>query len=244
VLKVIYSGAFQNVDNWTKFSLAPDRQLNNPTLGPEKVRNLEISGTWNIFDYLSTDITYFRASYSDIVGTARVKYIDENGEEKETSQHQGVGTILIQGLQGNVNYKKGNYSAYLNYTFNHPYNTEQNKETRVGDIPDFSFNIGGNASFLKNKLNIHLRMNYVGEKPTGKNTTISKNPNDKIPAYTIFSGAVTYQLIKGLALQLYVNNILNKEYFHPGVRSAEGSYNAAIIPQNERNFMTKLLVDF
>ena len=81
-------------------------------------------------------------------------------------------------------------------------------------------------------------------RPTGANTTISSNPLDEIDPYFILNGAVTFQATKNIAVQLTANNLLNNEYFHPGVRSANGGYYASALPQNEFNMMGRVFIDF
>ena len=47
-----------------------------------------------------------------------------------------------------------------------------------------------------------------------------------------------------MSLQVIMNNILDKEYAHPGARSADGKILASMFPQNRRNTMLRLLADF
>ena len=242
ILKGMYSQAFMDASYWTKFGTTPGRLLNNPTLTPEEVDNTEISAAWKINNYLFTDIGAYHSNYDGIVGTARVQFEDEDGTIVETEQHQALGSLTIQGLYGNFRVKYMNYSACLNYTYTSPYNTTETEKVRIGDIADHQFNAIANVLFFE-KLNINLRLNYVGEKPTGAETTISSNPLTKIDPYTILSGAISYKIHKAITLQVTINNILDTEYYHPGIRSANGDYYASVMPQNELNYMLKLYVD-
>lgn len=235
IFKAIYAEAFKDADNWTKYSTTKGRKLSNPTLEPEKARNIEISAGWHFAENAFADIVAYRTSYSNVVGTADVVYDGEN-----TTQHQAIGSLCIMGLQGTANYKYKNYDMYLNYTLTNPQNTQGDEDVRIGDIASYQINAGINARFLEH-LNFNLRMNHVGERKTGSNTTISENPYDKINGYTVFNGAVTYDnIIDGLSGQVVVNNIFDAKYYDPGVRSADGIYYAARLPQNERNFMVSL----
>jgi outer membrane receptor protein involved in Fe transport len=242
-LKFIYSEAYKDAGFWTKYGVTAGRLLNNPNLKPEKVQNYETSVLWNISKNLFIDFSAYIANYNNAVGTVIVDYVDESGDTIQTTQHQAIGSMQISGIQSNIIYKTNHYSAYFNYTYTHPYNTENDEKIRIGDIASHKFNAGIDVFLLK-KLNINLRMNYVGEKPVGKNTTISENPLNKIDAYWLFNGSVAYKISTNFRLQLSVNNILNNLYYDPGVRSADGIYYAARLPQNERNFMLKLFVDF
>ena len=189
------------------------------------------------------DFSAFHANYTNAIGTVVVDYIDEQGDTTQTTQHQAVGSMEITGIQSNIIYKRKSYSAYFNYTYTYPYNTESNNKIRIGDIASHKFNAGIDV-FIFKKLNINLRVNYVGERPVGINTTISENPLNQINAYWLFNGSFGYKISKNLRLQLSVNNILNNQYYDPGVRSADGVYYATKLPQNERNFMFNIYVDF
>jgi outer membrane cobalamin receptor len=243
IIKLIYSEAFLDAPNWAKFSTTPGRLLNNPSLEPEKVKNLELNNSIFLSNYFTTDFTLYNAYYEGALGTADVTYIDENGNLITTTQNQALGSLHIYGAQAEIKYKKNGNTAYLNYTYTNPNNTEENSNIRVGDIASHQVNIGGYIT-LKEKLIVSLRMNFVGEKPTGSETTISSNPYNKIDAYTILHSSITYNINKNLSLQGTINNILNTEYFHPGVRSANGEYYAARLPQNERNIQLKILYNY
>ena len=239
VFKLIYSEAFMDASYWTKYGTTPGRLLNNPNLSPEKVKNLEFGWSWPLTNNLLFQSSTYFSHYDGTVGTAKVSYVDENGNTVETTQHQAVGSLEIYGAQANLTYRYKNYSVYLNYSYTNPYDITEGK-VRIGDIASHKANIGANA-LLFNKLNINIRANYVGEKPTGASTTISSNPYDKIEPYFIVNGAIRYNLYKNISIQATINNILNKEYYDPGVRSANGVYYAARIPQYGRNFMVKLI---
>lgn len=242
ILKAIYSEAFMDASNWTKYSTTPGRLLNNPNLKPEKVKNFETSFGWKLNDYFFIDATVFHAFYNGAVGTVDVSFVNYEGDTIQTTQHQAIGNVSIQGLQSNLYFNYSNYSVYANYTFTNPYKIT-NVKTRIGDIASHHINFGINALFF-NKLNLNLRANWSGEKLTGKETTVSSNPLDKIDAYFILNSAISYRIYKNISAQIIINNILDKEYFDPGVRSANGIYYASKMPQNKRNFLLKLNLNF
>ena len=241
IIKGIYSEAFMDAGYWTKFGTTPGRLLNNPTLEPEKVRNSEISFGWKVNDFLYAEMLGYNSNFEGAVGTQTVIY-EEDGTTIETTQHQPIGNLQIQGVQSRLNFKYNNYSAYANYTFSNPYKIEDGNRIRIGDIASHQVNLGFNVLYFR-KLNINLRTNLVGAKPTGENTTVSSNPVNEIDAYFILNGAISYTVYKRISLQVSVNNILDRQYFHPGVRSANGDYYSSQIPQNERNFMGKLIIE-
>jgi outer membrane receptor for ferrienterochelin and colicin len=241
VLKAIYSEAFKDASFWTKYSTTPGRLLNNPGLPPEKVKNIDASVGWKLSSIAYIDLTGFYAVYDGVVGTAEVTFTDDEGDIITTTQHQPIGSLDISGLQSNINFKLNNYTAYVNYTFTNPYNTTGTKRVRIGDIASHQINIGANANFKTTTMS--LRCNWVGKKETGKNTTISANPFDFIDPYFVMNGAISQKIWKGISAQISIFNIFNTEYFHPGVRSANGTYYAARLPQYERHLMAKLIVE-
>ena len=243
IFKAIYSEAFMDAGYWTKYSTTPGRLLNNPNLKPEKVKNTEFSFAWKANDYFFTDLVVYNSYYSGAVGTVDVSFVNDEGKTVQTTQHQAIGNLFIQGLQSNLYFNYSNFSAYLNYTFTRPYKVTNTEKIRVGDIAAHHLNFGLNATFF-NKLNLNLRTNIVGERPTGKETTVVNNPLNKIDAYFLLNGTISYKIYKEISAQFIANNILDKEYFDPGVRSANGVYYAAKMPQNRRNFMLKLNIDF
>lgn len=236
VFKAIYSTAFLEPTYFQKYATSASRLLNNPLLQDEKVKNLDISASYSLKD-ISAEISYYSATYSDVVST---KVVDYN--TSSTTQFQSTGALAVSGFQAGITYKYSNYSAYFNFTYTDP--KDDITGLRIGDIATSSFNIGANAVLFDN-LNINLRANVVGAKPTGKNTTVSGNPLTEIDGYFLLSGAIGYMNIfdTGVSAQIACNNILDLEYYDPGVRSADNVIYASRVPQNERNFMIRLMLD-
>ncbi len=86
------------------------------------------------------------------------------------------------------------------------------------DITRRSLNIGFNAVF-RDRLNVNLRMSYIGYRKTGRGTTVASNPFTEIDAYTVVNAAMTYRgtgsFFQRLKLQLAVQNLLDKETIIP-----------------------------
>ena len=244
VLKAIYSEAFQNASNWTKFSTSDIRQLNNPTLLPEEVTNIEFSVGYHPSKALFADVQFYRSVYNGVVGTALVAY-----EGGFTQQHQAIGALQISGVQANVRYQFEKLDVYANYTFCNPLNNKiedgvlTGEYQRVGDIASHHANIGANI-LLFDCVNVNTRVNYIGTRPVGEGTSVATNPGD-FPAVALLNATVTWQNpIKGVDIQLRCNNIFNTEYSDPGVRSADGTLYSYRTPQLKRNFLIRILYDF
>jgi hypothetical protein len=59
---------------------------------------------------------------------------------------------------------------------------------------------------------------------------------------TVFNGAISYNgLLPGLNLEIVCNNILNKKYYDPGTKAADGVLNPTSILQRERHFVFRIL---
>jgi len=245
IAKVIYSEAFKDASNWTKFTTNPQRALPSPELQPERVKNLEVSLAYLLPGKFYAEVVAYNSNYTGVIGTKTVPY---NGGT--TSQNFALGALKIQGIQAHTWLKFQNYSVYANFTFTNPQNNiiENEKLTnryeRVGDIAAINVNWGVNALYFKN-LNINLRFNYVGERPTGKGTSVPLNTAE-FPAHLLINLAITYDnLIRNyLTLQLVCNNLTNVAYYDPGIRNADGTVYTNRVPQYGRNFMIKTLINF
>jgi len=243
VFKAIYSEAFKAASNWVKFSTSPSRQLSNPDLDPEKVRNVDLNLGWRMRQGIALDLVGYWAQYSDIVGTAQVVL---NGAE--TTQNQAQGKLRIRGIQMNGTWDFKEYRLFGNYTFTDPVIFEdaqgRSLDVRMGDIARHRVNLGVNALF-REKINLNLRLNRVGKRQTGPGTSVESNPFSVIEAYTVVNGTLSYDgLAPGLGVQLIIHNLFDQRYFHPGVRSADGKILAALLPQNTRNTMVRFLYQF
>lgn len=245
VFKAIYSEAFLDASSFNKFSTSATRTLNNPTLAPEKVRNIEFSARYGLNKNSFIEIAAYRAYYNNILQTATV-VLPSGGT---TSQFQATGEARIQGLQVAAQADINTYlTAVANFSITDPKSIIETKEggdstVRFGDISKYSFNAALNARLLKGRLNLNLRTNIVGDKPTGAATTVTTNPHDKIEAYALLHGTVTIGIVKQVKLQFSCNNIFNTAYYSPGIRGADDKQYAAEVPQPTRNYNIRLLLD-
>ncbi|MCX6225504.1 MAG: TonB-dependent receptor plug domain-containing protein [Bacteroidia bacterium] len=240
-LKAIYSKGIMNVSNWTKYSAAGNR-IPNPYLKTENIQNFELSAGYRMNKSFQADLTVYRNYIDNVVGTAKVEGIPGK------IQNQNIGKFQITGFQANALYQVESFSAYFNYTFCDPkqtYSEAGEVNNRVGDISSHQFNLGADKLFFK-QLNVNLRLNFSGKRPTGTGTTVPLN-TDAFPAVAILNGAISYsnsKIVRGLALQVVCNNILNTNYFHPGTKAADGINSPTGILQRGRHFLIKLSYDF
>ncbi len=245
--KAIYAEAFKDATNREKFSTAAGkRELSNPLLEPEKVKNLELLIGKDYKDKLNLNISMYRSIYSNII--QEVKVLREDGTY--TNQNQAKGKALVYGINAfsDINFDK--LSFYVNYTFTMPYELNpvdsENipitdslgnpySKLRISDIATHSANFGVNYEMNKN-WNFNLRTNFVGNKQTGEGTTVPTNTSEFDP-YFLLNSTISWSLPKfNFQFQLIVNNILNTEYFSPGLDYASNELSSQLV-QNGRYFL-------
>ncbi len=246
VLKAIYSEAFKDASNFQKYAtITGQRDQANLGLEPEQVKNVELSTGWQVWEDLSFDVALYDARYSQVVELG----VTPDGS---TTQFQNTGALRIQGLQANAALDLGEWTLWGNYTWADPRNTEPKGsdglplggERPIGDIAEHQVNLGVGAR-LRDRFDLNLRLNWVGTKNTGRDTTVEANPFEEIDAYLVAHASLTYEgILPGTSLQLVVHNLFDEEYYHPGPRSADGDVLTARSPQPERSVYLRLLYSF
>jgi outer membrane receptor for ferrienterochelin and colicins len=251
--KAIYSQAFQDASDFQRFSTNPGvRDLSNPALTPEIVKNYELSAAWQPSQRFSLDAAAYQATYTGIAQLRQVAY-----GQATTTQFQSLGTQQIRGLQADASYTQGRWTLFGNYTFTAPYETDPKdslgqpqldgrglpiSRLRIADIASHRANLGVDTA-LSGGLRADLRLQFVGPRPTGAGTTNPTNPVARLGSALVANAALTYQTrLPGAKVQLLVDNLFDKRYSDPGVRTADGSVYAATIPQPGRAVYLRLSV--
>ncbi len=233
VVKGIYAQAFQDAPNFQKFETIPgQRELANPTLAPERVRNFELSASWRPRRDFDLQLVGYSAKYEGIVAEVSGVPCPSTLTCTTTNQFQNAGRLAINGLQGEAHWNPGVFRLTANYTYTHP--MDPDRDLRVGDIASHRVNLLGGWTYA-NRLELEGRLNWVMGRVTGKGTTVDRNPYTEIPNYAILGAAVTYRrLLPGLDLQLSVENLFDTLYYDPSLRNPSGFPIAARIPQAGR----------
>ncbi|WP_201981925.1 TonB-dependent receptor plug domain-containing protein [Hymenobacter rubidus] len=227
VLKGIYAQAFKDASFLQKYGTTTARALANPTLEPERVRNFEGSIYFQATQQLSAAIVAYHSSYNNAVGTAQAFL--PNGTP--TQQFQPLGSRRIWGLQAEGGYKATQLNIWWNATYTNPIDSPTG--LRISDIADYTANAG--ADYQWHKLSLYLSGNLVGARKTGAGTSGSNNPQQNFDPFLILNSNLTlHNVINGLSLQASVNNLLDKEYFVPGIREADNILIASRFPQDRR----------
>ena len=247
-IKTNYSKGFQNVSLYNKFSTGGNR-IPNPSLKPEEIQYLDASvlGSsenqkfkWNFTSFVY-DVK--NAIYS------RVTDLGFNQNVNETD-YVALGAML------NFKYRNKFIRVDLNSTFIDAYegdlsplevlsqefsSEEEVQEKRVGDLAQFRLNFGL-TTFLNNDFfqsSFNIRANYVGKKQVGETTTqflnFGLNQSNIIPEYLVLNSNFIFGFNKlpSIKFAFSLNNILNKLYYHPGIRSASGKFDLNLRNEGE-----------
>ena len=243
--KAIYSESFLDASNFVKYATDPGvRDLPNPGLQPETAKNLELSASWQISEDFWLDVVAYDSKFSGAV--QQVSGVPcgppDCATPRTTSQFQAVGALSIRGLQLRSSLSYKDFDFWGNYSYVDPFNEQTG--TRVGDIASHQLNLGVNAE-LGERFNANLRFNYVGVKDTGPGTDVPTNLFDEIDSYLVAHASLTYRnLLAHSALQLTINNLFDQEYYHPGLRGADGTNLAARLPQPGRAAYLRLSMKY
>lgn len=241
VFKGIYTEAFKDASYLQKYATNRERQLNNPTLQPERVKNMEGSVSVRFNKALSFNVSGYVANYSNAVGLAAAT----TPAGLPTQQFQALGRQRIWGIQSEVRYDIKNLNVWGNLTHSSPRDLSkvEGQKIPVSDIAPWSANLGAVYEPVKN-LSISVTNNYVSARKTGAGTSGSSNPITRFkPIYLLNSTLTYHNILNMLSLQVQVSNVLNHEYFVPGIRAAEGITSASRYPQEGRVFSVGLLFD-
>lgn len=254
VFKGIYSEAFKDATNFDKYSVVTGiRDVPNPSLPPEKVKNAEISVSWENALTKKEGLKFFMEASAHFTNYSGV--IETQLNSQNLLQNQNLGALEIIGgqLHSLIEFNK-NIKLNFNYTYTSPYNISTNEDLsnptriRVGDIATHKGNIILNWKFIKIKdskgyhFNWNNRLNISGERLTGNNTTVSDNNVDSVAAFTILNSYFSYSNKFGLTFGIGIDNVLDTDWLVPGARTASGVY-ASVIPQAGRNYFFNFRYD-
>ena len=231
--KAIYSEAFKDASFLTKYATT-DTRIANPGLEPEKVKNAELSMILKPIANLYFEVNAYSSIYSNVISEIAV------GNGLTQNQASTTGN-KIKGLQATLNYSYKAFDLWANYTFTEP--LDESVGLRISDIPSHSANAGFNVKLLK-KVNINFRANYVGTRETGLNTAGSSNPLNEVASYLTLHSNVNLELFKGFNMGILINNIMDEDSYHPGIRTADNITSSSVFLQNKRGIMLRANYNF
>jgi outer membrane receptor protein involved in Fe transport len=147
------------------------------------------------------------------------------------------------GAQMNTQWKVNRFIDFnTNATVNHsvfltPSSTNPDEITtlKTAQISDFTLYAGLGTKFLKDKIYFYISSNVVGNKYTGKGTSLANSTQlITIPGYQLINAALKVDIFQNITFQVIGRNLLNHYYAAPGIRSASGSQ-SSLVPQPGRN---------
>ena len=250
IIRFQYAEAFQEADDWHKFGTDFDlRPYNSADLEPEKLRSFDLGATVNLKNRLLISGTAYYTIVSNFITE-----VDNDSLNPYHGYTTGIhfenlssGEVTIYGYEFNFNLKlsssfslNGNVSGAFNYDFNN---------VLIGDIAPVKIYMGALYNY-QNKISLYTKINYVSSKKT---INWQENPNID-PIYTNIDEFLILGInlniidmlgyVNGLDFNIKVDNLLNKEYYNPGPRSADGvKYNARVL-QPGFNIMVGLTYTF
>jgi outer membrane receptor protein involved in Fe transport len=117
-------------------------------------------------------------------------------------------------------------------------------DVRVGDIARHRANLGVSAP-LGRRLDLDLRVNYLGARQTGPGTDVPTNPFREVGGATLLNAALRLkEILPGTDLQLSADNLTDRRTFDPGIRQADGINTTARVRQPGRSFYLRLSTRF
>lgn len=229
--KFMYGRAFKSPTIFNLYSTTIDeRELSSPELEPEIVDNVELSSRY-LTEWLDVEAVAYFANYRRVLRQESVPFNDG-----VTGQFKSEGRLRIGGGHIAVNARWRKFNNYLNYSFVSPYSLDiagTGDWMRETSIAPHRLNIGSNYNI--GDFNFNLRLNVVGSKPL-RNSKGNNNSSASLPAYALLNGAVSYRIPNSaIFIDVMVNNILNTEYFSPGVGQADDVIYASRLPQPRIN---------
>jgi len=192
--KLLYTEAYRAPKVWD-FSDG----IGNPDLVPEEMQSLELAVGYSFTDHLRCELSAYRNVLTNCLSR----------EDTDAGwRWVNMGRVNTTGLEGSVEYRKGKWKSYLNYTYT---DSEDEDGTTVPEIAPHTANVGCQYAFTQH-LRLDLRGQYLGER---KNTHLIGFPgDDRIDDAFVFHGTLSLADIHGCDFQLSVKNILDEEYYH------------------------------
>ena len=192
--KLLYMEAFRAPKPWDYYS-----GLGNPHLKPEKMKSVELYTSYG----LNTHFRFNLSIYKNLFHERLSKEYFPNGW-RWTNQ----GRLNTNGLEAELEYRFAKIAAYLNYTYNESYYTQENQ---IPEIAKHSANMGFTYSFHKN-LKWIIRANYLGKRKNPR--TISATGSNYIDDALLFHTTLSLLDVHNFNFYLIVKNLFDTEYYH------------------------------
>ncbi|MBP7651856.1 TonB-dependent receptor, partial [Candidatus Dependentiae bacterium] len=228
IFRFQYGKAYQAADDWHKYATDPGvRNYPSLDLQPEKITSYEISATFIPFGEMLVTASIFKNDIDNLISPG----IDVNDNPYYTNKSKAE----IIGYEISYRYNIKN-TFIIDANFSGAKNEDGNGR-EIGDIAKIKANIGVMCRFFENSLQITPKINYVGKK-LSYGRGLKPSSVEKIDDYAILGINCRY-LLKGTGLEfnIKIDNLLNKKYYNPGPREADGSKYPAKVLQPGFNML-------
>lgn len=210
----------QTNDRSTIETITPNNPwLQNQNVGRARIYGVETETDWKVTNKWNLNLNYtFTEGYYFNLPSSLTASPSTEGRIGESS------SISIESIL---------YKELLNI----------DKVPEKGKIPNISPHkiFVGNTYYPISKLSLYSGINYVDIR-----RTIATNPESSVPGYTVLKINIRYEDFwkEGMYIQIQANNVLNQQFFDPGIRTATGEYFPTRHPLEKRNVWITLGYNF
>jgi outer membrane cobalamin receptor len=188
--KLLFTEAFRAPKPWDY-----TYEEGNPDLEPETMRSVELAAAYVFTENFIANLSLYK---NFLKGTfTREERRQTNGPDLETD-----------GLEAALEYAKGKFKPYINYTYN---SSVYDNGERVPEIGKHNANIGMLYAFT-NKIKLDIRGNYLGRRKNVKTITATGS-NYVDDAFAVHS-TLSFLNFKGFDFQIICKNLFDTEYYH------------------------------
>lgn len=193
--KFLYMEAFRAPKPWDYTD-----GIGNKNLKPEEMNSYELSFIYDFSKNLQIESSFYKNLIENLLFK---EFIDDKW------RWINYGKIKTNGFELFLKYAKGKFKSSIDYTFND--SKDQNKK-QIPEISKNSFGFTFGYFFNKN-FNLNFRCRYFGDRKNPK--IIYSTGKDKIEDALVFYTNFNLSLKNGLSFQISIDNIFDKEYYHP-----------------------------
>jgi iron complex outermembrane receptor protein len=253
VFKLLYGEGFQEPSPRVLYG-AWEGLGSDPDLKPEKSRTIEFSSTY------MNHITSHLLSVYYVKNSDTILNLQEGARNVGERQVFGLDYHFkwdIQSRLFNKLYFWGYYS-YIHTRGDEIYvpETDSYQKDSIGDIAPHKIYVGATGN-----INTHLTTTLLA-RYISRRQTVATNPIPNVAPYTLVDLNILLKnvFVDGLNLSFKINNLFNKSYFHPGIRTANsgnqpgffdenGTWNGSdgwlnsLLPQMKRTFLLSLYLE-
>jgi len=226
-LKLLYGKAFRAPAMTEAYYWYPEQSKSNPDLQPEKIRTLELNAEYRLIENLNSSVSVYDYVVSDLINTV----LDESDG---LTVYRNTGEAEGQGAEIELNYRSDQgIGGYANWAYQVA--LEEPGDDILSNSPRNLFRVGATSTLLST-----LRAAIELQSESGRYTLYRTKTQQTTLINTTLS---TLPKLGHLQATLYVKNVLNTHYEHPGSwdhLQPTSAQDLLTIPQRERSFSIRL----